>query len=436
VSARAAVPAIVVTAVVAAACSDPSEPPLPAFSVSPRTQWSGGAIRVRSPYFASRAQAPIVVAGVDTLVLARLDDSTVTTTLPRGPTGPVTLSIARGARRDSLGSVQRVGFREKRVLTPGLMGEVMIVDSAGHPWVVANTTTSAPQYAPLGHIDLVTGAGQMFTSVLGPSTVGYGLSPSATAGTAVARDTGDTLRLYNLVASPPQPIGAPLFGGQTGYVRHLAQLSPGLWLYTQSHRSFTHAETDTTPYRTEVQTESPWSVFVSPNGTRTTMTVNVVSGGVPVFDNATGDTAFSLPLQGTEGIAFTPDGSKVYAVGGFYYQPDTIAMVDAASGALLHPKVRLLEDFIAFSLAYSTRGSGRLLVAAANASTLALLVYDATSLELLGVLPTPDNCGTDPMATSTCWDGAVAADDARGVAYLVVSGSPTPVWTFDLVSTP
>lgn len=434
-STRAAVRALAGASVLAAACGDPTEPPLPAFSISPATQWSGGAITVRSHYFVNLSPLPVVTVGAETLAVTRQNDSTLVTTIPRGPSGPVTLSLARGARRDSLAVVQRVGFREKRTLNPGLMGELLPLDSAGHPWVVGNTTTALPQYAPLGRIDLVTGAGQEFTSVRGPSTVSYGLSPSVTPATAVARDTADTLRMYNLLTSPPQPIGGPLFGGQTGYVRHLAQLGAGLWLFTQSHWSFTRGETDTVPNRVMVQTESPWSVFISPRGDRTTMTVNVVTGGVPVFDNATGDTAFSLPLKGTEGIAFSPDGATLYVVGGYYYAPDTLIAVDATTGAMLLPKVHLPGGYIAFSLTYAAIGGGRLLVAAANTTTLALLVYDAHTLHLLGVLPSPDNCGQFPM-TGDCWYGAVLADGNRQVAYLAIPGNPTPIWTFDLLSAP
>ena len=434
-TARAILRALAVVSILAAACSDPAEPPLPSFSVSPAAQWSGGLIFIRSEYFLHHLAVPVVVAGTDTLAYIGIDDSTVFAQLPPGPSGPVTLSLVRGTRRDNLGTVQRVGLREKRTLTPGLMGEVMIVDSGGHPWAMGNTITGAAQYAPMGRIDLVTGAGQTFTSIHGPSTVQYGWSPSVPSGSAVARDAGDTLHLYDLRATPPQPIGGALFGGQTGYIRHLVQLSPGLWLHTQSHFSFTHAETDTTTWRVGGATESPWSVFVSPRGDRTTMTVNVVTGGVPVFDNISGDTAFSLRLKGTEGIVFSPSGDTLYAVGGDYSLPDTIVIVNATTGASLHPKVHLPGGFIAFSLAYSTAGGGRLLVGAADTTTLALLVYDARTLELLGILSTDDTCGPQPM-TGNCWYGAVAVDDARHVAYLVVPDGPTPVWTFDVLDTP
>jgi len=430
---RAILRALVVASVVGAACSDSTEPSLPAFSVTPASQWSGGVVTIRSSYFTTRSQAPVIVADGDTLALTPVDDSTVTTTLPRGFSGPVIFSIARGTRTDNLGTVQRVGYRETRLLMPSLMGELMVLDSSDHPVVLGNITTARPQYAVVGRIDLVTGAGQSLDALHGTSTVQYGLSPSVAPGTIVARDTGDTLRIYNMLVSPPQSISkTKLFG--TGYVRHLAQLSTGLWLYTQSH--WTYTQPDSGPLRAQVQTESPWSLFVSPRGDRTTMTVNVVTGGIPVFDNATGDTAFSLPLQGTEAITFSPDGAVLYAVGGYYYQPDTIVMVDAATGASLHPKVTLPDGFIAFSATYSTLGGGSLLIGVADTSTLALLVYDATTLALRGVLPTPNDCSANPMATSTCWYGTVAADDTRHLAYLVIPGDPTPVWSFDLVGTP
>lgn len=419
------------------ACSDPTQPfPAQSFTVTPATQWSGGSFVLRSSYFVEHPALPVILAAGETLSVAHVDDSTLTASVPRGPSGPVTLFLVRANRRDSLATIQRVGFREKRTLTPGLMGELLILDSAGHPLVVGNTTTSLPQYAPLGRIDLVSGTGHTFNEIRGPSTVTYGLSPSMTAGTAVARDSADTLRLYTMLTSPPAPVGPPLWGGTTGYVRQLAQLSPGLWLFTSSHWSWTRAETDSCcAYRVMVATESPWSVFISPRGDRTTMTVNVVVGGVPVFDNATGDTAFSLPLRGTEGIAFSPDGGTLYVVGGFYYLPDTLVAVNATTGAMLLPKVHLPDGFIAFGLAYSTVDGGRVLVGAADTTTLAMLVYDAQTLHLLGVLPTPDNCGPNPM-TGNCWSGAIVADDARQVAYMVLPDAPTPVWTFDLLKGP
>lgn len=413
------------------ACSDPTQPlPLPTFTVSPAAQWSGGTVALGSPYFVGRNPLPPILAAAETLAAVRANDSTVQVTLPRGATGAVTLSLAQDGRVDSIASVQRYGFREKRDLAPALAGELLVADSADHPTVLGNT--DGIQWTPLGRIDLVSGAGQTFTTVLGPSNVVYGLSPSTPDGAFAVRDSTDSVRLATLLASPPTIVGTVPFVG-TGFVRQVAQLSPGIWLFTASHMSSVRAEADPCCVpRFSTPTESPWALFLSPRGDRTTMAVNVVQGRVPVFDNATGDTAFTLPLASTEGAAFSPDGATLYAVGGAVNQPDTLLAVNATTGQALGSKVRLPDGFVSFSLGYSTGGGGRILVAAANASVLSLLVYNAASLTLQGVLDTPDDCGLSPFV-GQCSYGVVAVDDVRGVAHIVVPGSPTPAWTFDLL---
>ncbi|MGH7613554.1 MAG: hypothetical protein ACREMW_05845 [Gemmatimonadales bacterium] len=412
------------------ACSDPTQSlPLPTFTVSPAAQWSGGTVTLGSPYFVGRNPLPPIVVAAETLAAVRATDSTVQVTLPRGASGPVTLSLAHEGRVDSVASVQRYGFRERRNLAPALASELLVADSADHPMVLGNT--DGIQWTPVGRIDLVSGVGQTFTTVVGPSNVVYGLSPSTPDGAFSVRDSTDSVRLASLLTSPPAIVGTVPFVG-TGFVRQVAQLSPGIWLFTTSHTSSVRAETDPCCLpRFSTPTESPWAVFLSPRGDRTTMAVNVAQGRVPVFDNATGDTAFTLPLQGTEGIAFSPDGTRLFAVGG-YFDADTLVAVDATTGQILAGLVGLPDNFRSFSLAYSASGGGRLLVAAANPMVLALLVYDAATLTLQGVLATPDDCSSAPM-TGTCFYGVVAVDDVRGAAHVVVPGSPTPAWTFDLL---
>jgi hypothetical protein len=415
------------------ACSDPTQPfPVQSFRVSPAVQWSGGTVLLRSPYFVGRTPLPAIVAAAESLSAVRVDDSTVTVRLPRVPTGVVALSVAHDGRTDSVATVQVFGVRGKRTLTPGLAGELLATDSGDHPVVLGNTDAAVVQRAPIGRIDLVTGLGVTLPGVLGPAAIQYGLAPSTPHGAFAVRDSSDSLRLVTLLTSPPAILSTVPFVG-TGQTRQVAQLSPGIWLFTGSHVSSTRAEADTCcVYRYQGPTESPWSVFLSPRGDRSTLAVNVIGGRVPVFDNATGDTAYTLPLGGTEGIGFSTDGTTLYAVGGAINVPDTLLAVDATDGRVVAGKVRLPEGFLSFGLGYSGHGGGRLLVAAANASVLALLVYDAATLTLQGVLETPDECGVNPTI-GLCFYGVVAVDDARSVAHIVIPGSPTPVWTFDLL---
>lgn len=427
-------PAVAVALLLVAACSDPTQPfPRASFSVSPAAQWSGGVVTVRSGYFIGRTPLPAILAMGETLSVARVDDSTVAVTMPRVRTGIVDVSVAHDGAQDSVAAVQLYGFREKRMTAPGLAGELLVADSGGHPIVLGNTDAPVAQYAPIGRIDLVSGTGVTLTGVYGPSTVQYGLAPSTPNGAFAVRDSTDSVRLAALLTWPAPALVATVPFVGTGQVRQVTQLSAGLWLFTQSHTTFTRAEADPccTP-RFSTPTESPWAVFLSPRGDRATLATMVVGGGVPVFDNTSGDTAFTLPFEATEGVVFSTSGDILYAVGGAINVPDTLLRVDATDGHAVAGKVRLPDGFISFALGYSTGGGGRILVAAANALVLALLVYDAATLTLQGVLATQEGCGAAP-STGPCFAGAVAVDDARHEAHIVVPGSPTPSWTFDLL---
>jgi dipeptidyl aminopeptidase/acylaminoacyl peptidase len=334
------------------ACSDPTQPfPVQSFSVSPALQWSGGLVTLRSAYFIGRSPLPTILAAAETLTAVRVDDSTLTVTMPRRASGTVAVSVAHDGRSDSVAAVQLFGFRSKRTLAPGLAGELLIQDSGGHPVVLGNTDAAVVQYAPIGRIDLVTGLGVTLTTVVGPSTVQYGLAPSTPDGAFAVRDSTDSVRLAMLLTSPPAILGTVPFVG-TGFVRQVTQLSPGLWLFTGSHTTSIRAESDPccSP-RFSTPTESPWAVALSPRGDRTTLAVLVVGGRVPVFDNAAGDTAFTLPLGATEGVAFSSDGATLYAVGGSLNQPDTVLAVDATDGHAVAGKVHLPDGFVSFGLA-------------------------------------------------------------------------------------
>lgn len=426
---RAAPRALAVASVLAAACSDPTEPPLPAFAISPATQWSGGTIAVRSHYFVNRTPLPVVTAGTETLAVTRQDDSTLTASLPRGPSGPVTFSLARGTRRDSLASVQRVGFRERRTLAVSLDGELAMLPSAGGPLVLGGVVTGTEVRAPLSRVALRSGATVTFSGLRTPEITFYGLAPSSPSGAFAVRDSTDSLRLYDFTGGSPVFL-ATVPGVGTGFSRQAARLSSTIWLYTGSHVVRTWLATDSST-RFQGAVESPYGVFLSPRGDRTTL-ASFATYGMPVFDNATGDTAFTLSIDETEGAAFSLDGTELYAVGGQYNASDTLVAVDATSGAQL-ARVSLPHGFLGFSVAYSSTAGGRVLVGAANPTTMAVLVYDARTLVLRGVLPVPDNCGAYPTA-GPCFFDVVAADDAVGVAYLVQPGQPSFIWTLDLLS--
>ncbi|MFN2570629.1 MAG: hypothetical protein ABR537_03300, partial [Gemmatimonadales bacterium] len=382
-SARATLRALAVVSFVAAGCnSDPSEPPLTAFAIAPATQWSGGAITIRSPYFVNRSVAPVIVAGNDTMAYSAVDDSTATAQLPLGPSGPVTLALARGPRRDSLATVQRVGFSRKRTVVPALYGELLATDSAGTPFVLGGSFTGTGDREPIVRLRVVPATSQVLT-LRQPSNTQYGMAPSIIPGAFTVRDATDSIRLATLLVDAPAIIDSMHWAG-TGFTRQVSLLSPHAWLMTNAHQSLTRWDT-TSGSITSVNAESPWAVYMSPVGTRTTLATTVASGsGVPVWDNAAGSVAFTLPVPFTEATAFSTDGNTLYVVGGQQISADTVIAVNASSGALV-VRQALPNGLVAMGVAYrSTAGGGQLLVGAATPSSLVLLVYRASTLELLG----------------------------------------------------
>jgi hypothetical protein len=266
----------------------------------------------------------------------------------------------------------------------------------------------------------------------------YGLAPSVTPGEFVVLDTTDSARVVNLVLTTPTISGTVPWVGAAGG-RQIARLSPSIWLFTSSHSSWTRTEADSSEIA-RVQTESPYNVFMSPRGDRTTMqtiTAQIVGSGVPVFDNATGAVAYRLPLLIIEAATFSSDGATLFIVGG--NRADTLIALDATAGTVTLPRVTLPDSMQAFSLAYRAANGGQLLVGAANAHKLALLVYRASDLELLGVLPSSftgdDDCGGFPPGGG-CWMGVVTLSEADKTAYFLAPGSPLSLWTFDLLTTP
>ncbi|HET8712136.1 MAG TPA: hypothetical protein VFM23_00465 [Gemmatimonadales bacterium] len=430
-SSRAALRALFALVVVAAtSCKDSTEPALPEFTVTPLTQWSGGTLTISSHYFVEHAEVPALVAGTDTLqYVALANDSTLIAALAPGPDGPVTLALVRGSRRDSLATIDRVGFTGKRTVTPALGGELLATDSGGVPFVLGGSLADANgDREPIVRLRVIPGTSQTLP-FREPSNIQYGMAPSITPGAFTVRDATDSIRLATLLVDAPAIIDSMHAWG-TGFTRHVSLLKAGAWLRTQSHLSY--VSFDTGGSTANVPTESPWAVYMSPAGNRTTLATTVASGGgVPVWDNATGSVAFTLPVPFTEAAAFTTNGNTLYIVGGQQIAADTVIAVDATSGAVVGRKA-LPNGLVAIGIAHrESVGGGQLLVGAATASSLVLLVYRASTLDLLGILPTNDAC--PDMQVGPCFSGVVSVDDLHDRAYIVIPGNPTPIWSFDLL---
>jgi hypothetical protein len=405
--------------------TDPGQPPV--FAVTPAAQWSGGTITVRSEFFVGRTTLPPVTIGNDTLSLLRVDDTTVTTVLPLGPSGSLTVMLQRQAGAQAIGTVARVGFRESVPLPQPIIGELYKQTIAGNPTVFGLLPAVTNWAGEIASVNLAAGTGRTYGGLLGPSDFYYGMSPTGTPGQFVVRTAALEVETWNLEPLPSRLDSTPFVPSQ--FVRQVAPLAPHIWLQTSHHYTWTFIDTLPYPNRpVDLPIESPWDIYISPRGDRTTVSVNAVRiAGVPVFDNATGDTAFTLPLRGVYGAAFSDDGAVLFASGG-YVNPSRIVAVDADDGTLL-AQTTLPQDMIAFDLA-ADQSSGLLFAAAYDSTFHGLLVFDATTLTMLGKLPAPDHCSVLPNVCQGT--GIVAVDPLRRRAYLVNS-APQPSWTFDLL---
>jgi hypothetical protein len=129
----------------------------------------------------------------------------------------------------------------------------------------------------------------------------------------------------------------------------------------------------------------------------------------------------------------------MYVAGGSQYHPDSLAAVDAATGAVQVGPLKLPDDLVATGTVYRPTDNQLLVGATSTANgirtTLYLLVYRASTLELLGVLPSEYECG-EFGGKAECFDGAITVHDAADRAYIVNTGSPARIMTYDLLRNP
>ena len=420
--------ALLTIAALAAACTDSTTPREPAvYSVTPAAQWSGGLVQVRSSFFVGLPVLPVVTAGYDTLAVSRLNDSTLAVVLPSVASGELTLTVKDGAALLELGQVAVFGFNSKRTIAPGLGGQIQMLPGAP-PHTVVGTDAGDPQARnELLAVNLATDQVTRMTGVY--ATDFYGAAPSYLTNQVVAKDGTGALGIWALWPTPTL-LGPLPFGN--GYIRQLSQFNQDIWLATGSHQSVSRAVGPPPAILFSWNTESPYVVALSPTHDRATLEVSAVLTGVQVFDMVTGDTAYSLSLRTTDGVLFSADGSRLYAVGswsaGATYS-HRLQSVRASDGLVLH-ETTLPGGGWGYTLAVNA-ASDRLFVAGGADSTMHLFVYDANTLDLLGDLRAPDGCGVPP--SYECFEAALVLDEEGGKAHYVIGGAPAPVWSFNLL---
>lgn len=403
-------------------CGDATTPGQPPeFTVSPTAQWSGGTVTVRSAFFRDRDSLHLIRAGVDTAIPIRVDDSTVAFMLPVGPSGPVELEWVNGDRYEAMGLVDRVG-QAARVEVPGGPTTNLVVTLRGDSplFLGANDADTLIIVDPL--------AGTATSTGLRTPGGYYGPGITHRGDRFLLRDATDSLKVWQLWPSPQAIAVPPLY--RTGFLRLGAQLSDSTWLFAQSHSSRTVGP----GALSGLPVEDPWLLIMSPRGDRlAVVAIGTDLAGLPVFDAATGDTAFTIAgIRHLVGADFSPDGATLYLVGRSVsgVPPDSLLVLDATVGTRLQG-VALPDSFTPLTVS-SDHGFDRVFVHGRRACGPSVVVYQASTLTVEGEL---HGDGALASCTGVPWNGATAVDRTRQRLYVLWQGvnGLNSLWTFDLL---
>ncbi len=410
---------------VLAACTDSSEPTAvpPTFGVSPVAQWAGGAVLVRSQFFAGLDSLPPVTAAGIEMVVTRVDDSTLSATLPSIPTQTAAVEVIDGATRYLVDSVGIVGFREKTMSTPLALGNPVLVPTPDGPVGIAGLYPGTPP-GGIGIVNLREGSTEMVPGVR-PLDAGAlrGVGATYKPGTFILWDSTDTPGEWQLLPTLAFIDTLPT-GAQNRFNRNVARLSDSVWLVTHNHESGVLR-----PGATGIgfQFEDPYAFHLSVPADRALMS----GGGSMVIQMSTGDTIYRMPINLTYGAAFTADGSTLYVTG---YLPSAgsegVVALDAATGTLQASAMLPASLNRAFGLALAADET-RILVLRQVGYVPEILVYEIGTMTLVGRLLAPESADCGCIG----WlDAAVIADDATSTIFVMGWGNDgTVIWAFDML---
>lgn len=410
-----------------AAGSDPASPgrtpPPTTYTLNTSRQWSGGQVMLRSSLSNAGHPNILVVAGEDTVVGVAVDDTTYAFGLPLGPSGPLQISvtIADGGP-DSIGVVDRAGYLSSRGLD-SVYWSLTSWRPGGALAVLGFTLSGVPASA-----DLLTGAATLYPALFAPEdgfVYGASVSATSTAGEYVLRDSSRHIGVWQLGSTATKVGDGPEV---TAFDRQLFQVSANIWVGTY-HHSYTVTHASDSAVRSG-DLEGARNVVVSPDGHYTTFAgySYLIGGrGIPLLDSRTGDGLNVLPIEDVFAATFSADSRLLFSVGasGGLGGRDTLVAIDPAD-LTIQRRVALPDSGTPFAIRHD-QASNRIFIGVQKGSNFEVLIYDATSFEMLGRLPGTAAC------TVNCGGGDLTLDPEHGHLLVAVSGSPVTVHTFDLL---
>ena len=384
------------------ACNDPSTglpPGTP--TVTPTRQWSGGTVQLQVELFAS-GPAQFTITGRDsTLQWDRVDDSTIAVTLPDMVSDTVTLTYHSSEGQLHLGTIEVAGFRS---VIP----------------------TDKPIYAPLDRwpgpggqqiigIDPDDGSFGFHIVVLDPATGRVTSDPRLTTGgrypglsyrpgvVFVPKEQSFVTEVWRLAPVPT------IIDTLSALMSRIFELKPFTLL-----AGYNYSDPSSTGFVTSSDSGATWTfdsrsfrapvhLYVSPAGDRAVgggrASAGLADPGFPVFDLATGDTAYSITAIYSLGAAeFSPDGSLLYMTGsapGFRTDSSVAIIANADDGTIVRHATFPTQ---AMGLTLDAVGGRLLIPTESDSCQLHLFVLNATTLAVeadLLVPPTLSPCYYD-----------------------------------------
>lgn len=386
--------------------------PTPVFQVQPQRQWSGGRLEVTGPV--GDLQSPVrLLIGMDTLPASRLTAAGAEFTLPMLPTSTVELSLLSSGNTIPLGTIDVVGFRSSRIVTPSVRGWGPVAWPWDEPWgilgwdenriltLLDHRSGSVTQYPQLPRVNLnAPGLSYVPGQLLLPVPL-----------------SSDSISVWVL---EPRPVELERLN-----IHHFHELvflvGPSSWMST------THTDVVTPSGIYEAPVAS--ALYFSPRGDRAIMSSYRATLGMPVFD-ATATPAFFLDsLPGTEGAAFSVTGDTLYvAERPLCCGPRgwRVLAVDATNGS----PFASWEDGSGWAMGLVRDPAGPWLYFLGQAldSTLVVSVLDSRNLDLVGRLRTRFACPCEAPGAG------VVLNRTLFVTGTSFPGLETHVATFDLMS--
>jgi hypothetical protein len=356
--------------------------PLDPVSVSPQNAYAGAPVTIKSARF---SELPSVEVWADTFQLAMLarGGDSVVVELPRRARGSYTLQLGKNGL--PLGGVEIAGYVGFKAITKTL-GLYLGVNPIG-----VRASVIAGNYGRDGFagdvLEILPGTGAVSTLMSGfrLGDAGWQRTPGSTPDPSVVllQPITGNLQAWRLLPVPRVVDTLPYTSS-----RHAAVFNDSTYFRALHHWVESVRPDGRIVYHGTY--EETHEVIISPTNDRATLRVNGSATGPPVFNTASGDTAYHVrQLFRSYGAAFSPAGDTLWMLG--VTRDDrrsSMVMLNARRGELL--KQVVFDDIPVAAMRRDPNG-GRIFILAWEfpESTVDLIVIDEQTLDVIGHVEGP-----------------------------------------------